>query len=146
VRLDGPTATSAMQSDVKLIAVLSRSGIDATVQEVQMQHAAKTKIDAIRARRVRLGEGLVSLRQVITSQYGVGVMADRAVHSGEGKVLATVAAALRRVAQRRPRLNVAVRADAAAAEEAVVAALEQIDAKRANSFGRLSREPDSYRE
>lgn len=142
--LRGADAAEAIQRDPKLAAVLSRAGTDPRIQDVQVAHGAATKIDAMRAARVSAGNQAVSLAQVLSSEYGVGLMTDRAVHSGEGAVKNTVRRALERFMQANPQADLSNPAWAARAEAQVVAALEAMDPQRARSFAHLSHQRGSF--
>ncbi len=142
--LRGSDAAEAIQRDPRLAAVLSRAGTDPRIQDVQVAHGASTKIDAVRAMRVSAGGQTIPMGQILSSEYGVGLMTDRAVHGGEGSVRDTVTAALARFMQANPQANLSNPAWAARAEAQVVAALEAVDRPRARSFHALSRAHGSF--
>lgn len=142
--LSGADAAAAIQRDPRLAAVLSRAGTDPRIQDIQVAHGAATKIDAVRAARVDAGAQTVSIGQVLSSEYGVGLMTDRAVHSGEGAVKKTVGRALERFMQANPQADLSNPVWAARAEAQVVAALEAMDRQRARSFAQLSHQHGSF--
>ncbi|MBL0925327.1 MAG: S8 family serine peptidase, partial [Sphingomonadaceae bacterium] len=140
--LNGGPAALAMQTDAKLIAVLSRLGVEQVVQQIQIEHAIATKITALRARRVT-GHP-VTIGDVVSSAYGVGVMTDRHVGSGVGRVTQTVKAALDQFVQGNTGADLTQEVWKARAERAVVAALAAIDPHRASAFASFSNARGSF--
>lgn len=138
----GAEAAAAIQVDPKLTAILSRLGIEQAVQDIQVLHAVATRITAVRARRVP-GHP-VTVGDVVSSAYGVGVMTDRAVGSGTGAVLQTVASALTLFVGQHPGIDLSQSPSAAEAEPHVVAALARMDPDRAASFAGLSQDRGSF--
>lgn len=105
-RLVGEDAARRIGQDPILMAVLVRAGLDEDIQHGQIRAAIRRKIDRMRAwpvtvrvaafpwladrcetRRVRqrgvIATLPVTIGDIVTSEYGVGVLADRAVHGGE---------------------------------------------------------------
>lgn len=140
--LNGGPAALAMQTDAKLIAVLSRLGVEQVVQQIQIEHAIATKITALRARRVT-GHP-VTIGDVVSSAYGVGVMTDRHVGSGVGRVTQTVKAALDQFVQGNAGADLTQEVWKSRAERAVVAALAAIDPHRASAFASFSNARGSF--
>ncbi|WP_380785942.1 peptidoglycan-binding protein [Sphingomonas sp. R86521] len=138
----GADAASAIQVDPKLTAIVSRLGVEQAVQDIQILHAIATQITAVRARRVP-GHP-VTISDVVSSTYGVGVMADRAVNSGTGAVLDSVARALATFVGLHPGIDLSQAPAAARAEPRVVAALAAMDPERAASFAAFSHDRGSF--
>lgn len=137
----GPAAL-AMQTDGKLIGVLSRLGSEQIVQQIQIEHAIATKITKLRARRV--SGHPVTIGDVVSSSYGVGVMTDRHVGSGVGRVTQTVKAALDQFVRDNAGANLTQDIWMARAERAVVSALAAIDPQRAAAFDNLPNARGSF--
>lgn len=140
--LTGAQAASAMQTDAKLIAVLSRLGVEQAVQQIQIEHAISTKITNLRARRV--SGHPVTIGNVISSSYGVGVMTDRHVGAGIGTVTRSVKATLDRFVQDNAGCDLTQEIWQARAERAVVTALAAIDPQRAAGFDSLPNTRGSF--
>lgn len=142
--LKGGAAAKAIQTDPKLTAALSAAGTDPKVQEHQVTFAARTKIDNVRNRHVTVEGQTVQLGSVITSKYAVGVMMDRAVHSGEGRVDNAVQAGIRRFLSENKGAKLSDPAVQAKAEKYVAEELTKIDTTRAKDFNDLSKETGSF--
>lgn len=138
----GADAAAAIQVDPKLTAVVSRLGGEQAVQDIQILHAIATKITAVRARRVP-GHA-VTVGDVVSSAYGVGVMTDRVVGSGIGAVLDSVARTLTAFVRQNPGVDLSQTSTAAQAEPQVVAALVAIDPERAAAFAAFSQARGSF--
>jgi hypothetical protein len=142
--LKGADAAKAIQTDPKLAAVLSAAGTDSKVQDHQVAYAARTKIDNVRNRHVTVGGQTVQLGTVINSKYAVGVMMDRAVHSGEGRVDKAVTAGLTRFLSDNKGAKLSDPAVQAKAQKYVAEELTKIDPNRAKDFGDLSKDAGSF--
>lgn len=140
--LTGGPAALAMQTDAKLIGVLSRLGSEQIVQQIQIEHAIATKITNLRARRV--SGHPVTFGDVISSSYGVGVMTDRHVGSGIGRVAQTVKATLDQFVRDNAGADLTQDIWKARAERAVVSALAAIDPQRAAAFDSLPNARGSF--
>lgn len=110
----------------------------------QVAHGAATKIDAVRASRVDAGGPAVSVGQLLSSEHGVGLLTDRAVHRREGATQRTVAAAIPQFLRANPPDDLRNAAWAVRAEAPAVAALEAMNRRRARSFAQLSHQHRSF--
>jgi subtilisin family serine protease/peptidoglycan hydrolase-like protein with peptidoglycan-binding domain/ribosomal protein S28E/S33 len=140
--LTGGAAAAAMQTDAKLMAVLSRLGVEPAVQQIQIEHAITTKITNLRSRRVN-GHP-VTVGDIVSSSYGVGVMTDRHVGSGIGAVTNTIKRALDTFVASNPGADLTQEIWKAQAETAVVSALAAIDTDRASAYRHLSQARGSF--
>lgn len=86
----GSAAARKVQSDPKLTAVFAAAGTDPRLQDIQVSHGARMKIERMLAWQISFNGQILRVGDLINSVYGVGVMADSAVHGGEGTVLAAV--------------------------------------------------------
>jgi hypothetical protein len=142
--LKGAAAAKEIQTDPKLAAVLSAAGTDPKIQDHQVSYASRTKIDAVRNRQVTVDGQSVKLGNVISSQYAVGMMADRAVHGGEGTVDNAVRQGLQKFLADNKGANLSDAATLARAERYVAEQLRALDTDRAKSFDSLSKDVNSF--
>ena len=91
--LTGIPAAKAVQADPKLAAVLSTAGTDPALQAAQLRAANEIEVRGALAARISVtvpavGEGAkpvvlrVPVSSMITSEFGVGVLANHTVHGG----------------------------------------------------------------
>ncbi|MFV0645037.1 MAG: hypothetical protein ACK5NN_11155, partial [Sphingomonadaceae bacterium] len=142
-RLTGGDAARAIRTDVRLMAVISRAGTHVGFQGVQVAHAHAHKIVAMR--QSRISGHPVRAGDVVSSVYGTGIMADRAVHSGEGAVRSTIKRALDRFVARNPGADLSQDRWRARAESAVTDSLVAMNRRRAGSFASLDHARGSFR-
>jgi hypothetical protein len=169
--LRGAAAVSAVQVDPALTAVFAVSGTDERIQRVQIAVAAETKLRGMRdskvevkkksvrvhprktmtlakKRRDKLGRDFktqtLELGDLISSEYGVGVMVDRAIHTGEYGTRDHAALGLLNFLAEKPDADLSDQDTLEAAAAAVVARLVAIDRTRAKNFAGLSKDYDSF--
>lgn len=140
--LTGSAAAAFIQTDPKLTAVVSRLGTEPDVQVVQIRHAVATKIDAVRNRHMPRRQ--VTVGQLVTSSYGMGVMTDRVVGAGAGAVYANIEATLARYARANPGADYSREDWQVRVEPEVTASLASMDPQRAASYANLSHERGSF--
>ncbi|MFV0645743.1 MAG: S8 family peptidase [Sphingomonadaceae bacterium] len=143
-RLTGGDAARAIRTDVRLMAVISRAGTHAGFQTVQVAHAHAHKIVAMR--QSRISGYPVRAGDVVSSVYGTGIMADRAVHSGEGAVRNAIKRALDRFVTENPGADLSQETWRAPAEDAATDALVAMNRRRAGSFASLDHARGSFRD
>ena len=91
--LTGIPAAKAVQADPKLAAVLSTAGTDPALQAAQLRAANEIEVRGALAARISVtvpaaGEGAkpvvlrIPVSSMITSEFGVGVLANHTVHGG----------------------------------------------------------------
>ncbi len=136
--LDGEAAAKALKVDPKLSAVLAAAGTDAQIQAAELHAANDIEISGALNHRLdaKVGSGAaattvhIPVSALITSEFGVGVLANHTVHGGyPGGALQ---AALKKFVQHHPATATPHVADwAATAESDLVAAISDgIDAAR----------------
>jgi hypothetical protein len=129
-QLVGDEAAAAIAKNPRLAAALSHAGRDEDVQKGEVKAADQIEIEAALAMPVPVGKTKIPVGQIITSEYGVGVLANTYVHSGSGAALRIAREALENVTASHP-----YKPDndewAAQAENAIIAALASADADRA---------------
>lgn len=138
----GGDAARAIQPDPKLVAVLSRAGAEAAIQKIQVAHGHAVKIDGMLAKKIK-GHP-VRVNAVVTSHSAVGVLADLAVHKGEGGTLALIDEALDTFKRKNPNANLSQEQWQARAETAVRLALAPPGDQRGADFAHLSKERGSF--
>jgi hypothetical protein len=142
--LVGPEAARHVQTSLKHVAALSAAGMDADVQAVQVRFAAETKIDAMLARKLSARGKSVKLGDLLTSDYAVAVMMDRATGTGENGTRGTAERAFGAYLKAHPDADFSASAERAAAGAAVLRALEGLDRERASKYAALNRDAGSY--
>lgn len=146
--IKGDEAAKAIMKNPRLAAVLAHAGRNQEIQKGEVEAAAEIEIDHALSMRIPLGTGkhaaTIAARTLITSEYGVGVLANTFVHSGSGTAKDVMKAALAGYLAKHPYIagNEAWRAGA---EAVVVKALGAHDSDRAASLRkRLSTDAGSF--
>jgi hypothetical protein len=88
--LTGVAAAKAIQTDGKLSAILAAAGTDAQIQAAELHAANEIEVNGALSRRLsaKVGAGAtattvqVPVFAMITSEFGVGVLANHTVHGG----------------------------------------------------------------
>lgn len=88
--LTGVAAAKAIQTDGKLSAILAAAGTDSQIQAAELQAANEIEVKGALSRRLsaKVGSGAtahtvqVPVSALITSEFGVGVLANHTVHGG----------------------------------------------------------------
>jgi peptidoglycan endopeptidase LytF len=137
-------AARRMQTSVKHVAALSAAGLDPDVQAAQLRVAVEDKIDGMLARTVTAGGQSARLRDLLTSEYAVAVMTDRATGTGEPGTRGTAQAGFAAYMKAHPGADMSRPSDRQAAGARVLQALEALDPSRAKDYARLSHEPGSF--
>jgi hypothetical protein len=82
----GDDAAKAVQNSPALTGVIARAGMDSAIQLAELQAAIDTKIDGPLNRELAVEHGgkkaHIRVGDVVTSEFGVGVLADATVHGG----------------------------------------------------------------
>ena len=97
--LHGLAAAKALQASAKLSAVLAASGADPKIQVAQLKASYELEVRKPLARSVSVtcvdGKKAVKVADIVTSEAGVGALANQTVHGGypSGKVVAAFNAA-----------------------------------------------------
>lgn len=145
----GDPAADAIMRNPKLAAALEHAGRNADVQKGEVQAASQLEIENALSLRVQWGddkdEVTTTAGALLTSEYGVGLLANTFVHSGGGAAKHTVHAAVVGHLAKHPY----VAGDEtwrSGAESAIVSALAAKDSDRADSLrALLSADPGSFR-
>lgn len=137
-------AARRVQTSVKHVAALSAAGLDPAVQAAQIRVAVEDKIDGMLARTVSAGGQSARLRDLLTSEYGVAVLTDRATGTGEGGTRDAAQAGFAAYMKANPGADMSRAVDRQAAGARVLQALEALDLARAKSYAVLSHEPGSF--
>lgn len=146
--IKGDAAAEAIMRNPRLAAAMAHAGRDKEIQEGEVQAATAIEIDAALTMHVKVGSDkhspTVQASQLITSEYGVGVLANTYVHSGSGKAHGIAQRAINEYLKHHPYEP----ADAdwvAGAEAAIVTELAVEDPKRAAIMsGALEHGPGSF--
>lgn len=87
--LEGDDAAKAIQGDPVLTGVMARAGMDPEIQEGQIEAARRTLKglldDKIQVTAADGQKTAIRLGDVMTSEYGVGILMDIGVHYGQGE-------------------------------------------------------------
>ncbi len=142
--LAGGPAARHVQTSVKHVAVLSAAGMDPDVQTAQIRFAEDKKIDAMLAHRLSAGGKSARLADLLTSEYSVGVMMDRAAGTGEPGTRGAAQRAFAAFVKSQPDADLTRSADREAAGARVLAAIVGLDRGRARRYEALSHEPGSF--
>jgi hypothetical protein len=142
--LVGTDAARFVQTSVKHVAALSAAGTDLDMQAAQIRFAAESKIDAMLARTVSAGGKSARLADLLTSEYAVAVMLDRATGTGEGGTRSAAQRGFAAFVAQSPSADLRTSAARAAAGARVLAAIEALDKDRAAQYAALCRERGSY--
>jgi len=147
--IKGDAAAAAIMRNPRLAAALAHAGRSDDIQKGQVQAASQIEIEHALSQQVQFGEDknmvTTTTGALITSEYGVGVLANTFVHSGSGAARKTTHAAVVRYIADHPYVagNEAWRAGA---EAAILSALAAKDSDRADSLRTLlSEEPGSFK-
>jgi hypothetical protein len=129
--------------------VLAHAGRNQEIQKGEVEAAAEIEIDHALSIRISLGSGkdaaTATAGALITSEYGIGVLANTFVHSGSGAARNTMRAAMAAHLAKHPYVA-GDEAWRAGAEAALVAALGAKDSDRAKSLRKLlSADAGSFR-
>jgi len=135
--LKGEAAANAIMKNPRLSAVMAHAGRNNEIQKGEVQAASELEIEHALGQQVQFGEGknkiTTTAGALVTSEYGVGVLANTFVHSGSGAARVTVHAAVVGYLAKHPYIA-GDEAWRAGAEEAIVAALGAKDSDRAASL------------
>lgn len=143
-RLQGEEAAAAIMKNPKLAAAMVHAGRDADVQKGEVKAAEHFKIDEALAMKVPVGKHSVMAQELVTSEYGVGLLANTFVHSGGPKAHEVTTHAIATVLKDNPYVP-GDDAWAAKAEAAIIKALAAIDGDRAAALGKkLNKSRGSY--
>jgi hypothetical protein len=142
--LVGGEAARFVQTSVKHVAALSAAGMDPDVQAAQIRYAVEGKIDGMLARTVAAKGRTLRLGELLTSDYAVAVMMDRATGNGEGGTRDAAQRGFTAYMKQHPTASLAGATERAAAGARVLAAIEALDPERAGKYAALSREPGSF--
>lgn len=137
-------AARHMQTSVKHVAALSAAGLDPDVQAAQLRVAVEGKLDGMLARTVSAGGQSARLRDLLTSEYGVAVLTDRATGTGEPGTRDAAQRGFAAYMKANPAADMSRAVDRQAAGARVLAAIEALDPSRARDYARLSHEPGSF--
>ncbi len=137
-------AARRMQTSVRHVAALSAAGLDPDVQAAQLRVAVEGKLDGMLARTVAAGGQTARLRDLLTSEYGVAVLTDRATGTGEPGTRDAAQHGFAAYMKANPKADMSRAADRQAAGARVLAAIEALDPSRARDYARLSHEPGSF--
>ncbi len=137
-------AAREMQTSVKHVAALSAAGLDPAVQAAELRVAVETKIDGMLAKSVAAGGQSARLRDLLTSEYGVAVMTDRATGTGEPGTRNAAQRGFAAYMKAHPGADMSRDADRQAAGARVLQSLEALDPGRAKDYARLSHQPGSF--
>ena len=142
--LAGREAARHVQTSVKHVAVLSAAGMDPAVQTAQIRFAVAQKMDAMLAHVLSAGGASVRLADLLTSEYAVAVMTDRAVGTGEPGTRAAARKAFTAYMKANPKADLKQATHRTAAGARVLAALEALDRGRAQRYTSLNQAAGSY--
>jgi hypothetical protein len=146
--IEGDAAAAAIMRNPRLAAALAHAGRSDDIQTGQVQAASQIEIEHALSQQVQFGEGknmvTTTAGALITSEYGVGVLANTFVHSGSGAAYKTTHTAVVGYLAEHP--YVAGSEEwRAGAEAAIVSALGAKDSDRAAALRTLlSEEPGSF--
>lgn len=147
--LTGDAAADAIMRNPRLAAVLAHAGRNEDVQKGQVQAASQLETEKALSQRVSFGEGknkvVTTAGALITSEYGVGLLANTFVHSGSGAAEHAVHSATVGYLAKHPYVagNEAWRAGA---EAAIISGLAAKDSDRAASLhGQLNTDAGSFK-
>ncbi len=143
--LVGPEAARHVQQSLKHVAALSAAGMDPDVQAAQIRFAADTKIDAMLARKLAAQGKTVTLGDVLTSDYAVAVMMDRATGTGENGTRGAAQRGFAAYVKAHLDADLSDSAVRSAAGAAVLRALEGLDRARAGKYAALSHDAGSFK-
>ena len=93
-QLVGAEAAEALMKNPLLAAALSHAGRDKDVQKGEVKAAEQIEIEAALEMKVKAEKHEISTKQLITSEYGVGLLANTYVHSGSGAAQSMVQSGL----------------------------------------------------
>lgn len=146
--LHGLAAAKAVQANAKLSAVLSASGADPKIQVAQLKASYELEVRKPLASSVKVacvdGKKTVKVADIVTSEAGVGALANQTVHGGypSGKVVAAFNAA---AAAAKAKKADGVAGWSADAEQRLIEALRKADPERvAIMKKRLDNAPGSF--
>jgi hypothetical protein len=144
-RLEGKEAAEAIMKNPKLGAAMAHAGRDPDVQKGEVKAAESLEIDEAMALSLRVGKDVVPADQIITSEYGAGLLANTFVHSGKPTATAQMNKAIESLIAEHPY----VAGDAAwseKAEKAIIERLAATDGDRATVLGKkLNKARGSYK-
>jgi hypothetical protein len=146
--LKGDAAADAIMRNPRLAAVMAHAGRNTEIQKGEVQAASQLEIDKARSQSVSFVAGaqtvITTAGALITSEYGVGLLANTFVHSGSGAAQTTVHAAVVDYVAKHPYVA-GDEAWRAGAEAAIISALAAKDSDRAAALnGQLSADPGSF--
>jgi hypothetical protein len=136
--LKGTQAADFLRTDPKLAGVFIVAGKDLAVQSAQVSRAnqiidqTRNRSIAIKAQQADGSTKTVTIRvkDVVNSEYGVGILSDRAVHAGSGGATAIAKKALKNYAVGKTLDAAELATWGPAAEKAIIKALEESAGKR----------------
>jgi hypothetical protein len=135
-RLVGEMAAAAIVKDPRLAAALSHAGRNKDVQKGEIEAAEKIEIEAALQMKIEAGGHSFTAGQIMTSEYGVGLLANSYVHSGSGAAHRIVQETLVAVVVKHP-YQAGDDNWAAMAEAAISRALAAQDAQRSAELAKL---------
>lgn len=133
----GKEAADAIMRNPKLAAALAHAGRDEDVKKGEVKAAAHIEIDKALAMTLLAGKGhKLTAGDIITSEYGVGLLSNTFVHSGSGAAHRKAQRALDHYVSDKP-YAASDEAWAAGAEAAILSAYAAADSDRAASLKKI---------
>jgi hypothetical protein len=147
--IKGDEAAKALMRNPRLTAVLAHAGRNNEIQKGEVQAASQLEIEEALSQPVLFVSGKETVSTtagaLITSEYGVGLLANMFVHSGSGAARATVHAAVIGYLTAHP-YAAGDKAWRAGVEAAIISGLATRDSDRATSLRKqLNADPGSFR-
>ena len=140
-RFEGDEAAEAIMKNPKLGAAMVHAGRDPDVQKGEVKAGEEIEIDTALSKMIKIGDKEVATRTIVTSEYGVGLLANTFVHSGPGPAHKAINKAIEKVRAKHPY----VAGDAGWAEKAEAAIIVELAATDADRSVQLNAKLDSAR-
>ena len=144
--LRGADAAKKIGTDPKLAAALSAAGQHPDVQQAQLRFA-KDYLDSQRRLEIEVDGQKVKISDLITSEYGNGILFDRSVHGGKAGARATLDRVATEYLAKHPGAKLSDESTRAAIETAYIAEVNQskdLKGRNANIASRTSSARGSY--
>jgi hypothetical protein len=144
--LRGADAARNIGTDPKLAAALSAAGQNPDVQQAQLRFA-KDYLDSQRKLEIEVNGDKVKISDLITSEYGNGILFDRSVHGGKAGARATLDKVATEYLAKHPGAKLSDESTRAAIETAYIAEVNKskdLQGRNANIASRTSSARGSY--
>jgi Domain of unknown function (DUF4157) len=142
--LVGNAAAEAIANSPRLTAALAHAGRNKEVQTGQVEAAATVEIDKALDMKVKIGQESLHASDIVTSDYGVALLANTFVHSGSGTASRVVQNAVNEYLKKHPFVP-GEEAWLNAVEALIVTSLAGHDSDRAAILAKtFSKDPRSF--